>query len=172
MGEPSDKPSLFARVDLRKALLYLWVLGACVFAAWQVYAYLTRARWEPPQSREPATMLTKETARPVETQEDPLGFRPPPGTRRVMAHRTGLGFTNAMYLYGGDIPSGLEHYRTVLKEGGFNIRREFADKTGRCWLVFASADLRIAGTVALRNRPGDAKMVEISLTAFPGPEQR
>jgi len=188
MSNPSDKGAARRRRGGRGTILYLCLLVAGVFAAWQMHLLLnpqkaphkaevaqgTGAVSQPGwMDDRPIRDLGEVAANPsresgwAPVNDDPLGVRPPPGAQRLGAYRHEKGYWQGRYSFRGELSDALEHYREAFQARRFELLKDWSDQSGWHWLVFVGNNGETHANVGLRNAPGNAKMVMIHLSVVP-----
>ncbi len=180
MSDAKAKPRL-------TVLLYIVLLAVSIFAAWQIHLYWAvdvpkgaspRARQQGPTTHPvPASDLDirklttghsagdwTAAAGLVKMSGDPGGINPPVGAKRRFAFSRVTGDSNeqlARYEYAGSIETAVEHYSTVLRGAGFEVRTIPASADER--LLTASRQMERVVVVIGQPNASHGK-VEISVT--------
>lgn len=174
------------------AILYVALVAAGVFAAWQIRIYWLGRGMAP--SSEPQVEVTRLgmdaqsqpasgkvadfPAAPLDLAHlkpfagDPLGIVGPAGAKGRGGFSQKVGQEVRLlrsYEYEGELPAAAEHYRRVLSGLGFASAGEQADGAGGKTLIFVKD--RTYVTVALRKGSGNGKIKRIVVTAA-GPDLR
>jgi len=166
-------------------LLYGLLLGAGVFAAWQIHVFV-RSRGEdrsgqslhyrlPARVAEPAwpasglPELATDAAASVGLEPfsgEPGGFAPPAGARRqagFQRHAEGTFQQQVSYVYPGQPHDAASHYEKLLLAAGFSLVRSISEQADRQKLIFTHD--RMVMIVVLRNiRRQDKIEVRIVVT--------
>ncbi len=172
-------PQRFSRRSAGRFLLYVAIVTAMAFAAWQVRCFLQMPSGRGDTSKTTPTVgadglaplpsggLERWLDEPLAVsllkpcQSDPGGFTPPTGARRVDAYRgqvAGRMQEHARYKVPGSRDAAAVHYRTLLGEASFRLLQDAAEGDIRR-LIWNRG--RTAVSVVLRNDLQKAKMVSV-----------
>ena len=179
---PKDRPT---RRKVWASLLYLAILAAGVFAAWQIHEFRALRRQvelplpDQPDSAQPASRPGGLLADPLGPSGlaplagDPGGLPPPPGARRVSAFQSkalGLLRQQARYELAADAQAVVGHYGQILAERGLPLLRDKTDPAGGRELLWAAG--RTTVSLVLRKPSQDEKIgVVILVVCGPVPNE-
>ena len=180
MTTPTTKP----RIVTLRALLYVALLAAGVFAAYQIHVYWMRTGesagpYVPnrhPWQSAPAeaelggqTLLDRlwaaEGVTPLEG--DPAGLTPPPAARRFTGFEQTTGSLRcqfASYRFEDPWEAALDHYREQLLARGYEAISSGRDDNSRQREEFIADGRKVI--VALLNDTGDSRIGRLAVAAF------
>ena len=181
MTSPAAKPRILAL----RALLYVALLAAGVFAAYQVHVYWIRAddpagpyasnrhSWREPSQTQGGTgagTLLEDlwsTEGMTRLDGDPGGLAPPESVRRFTAFEQTSGALRcqfASYRFDGSGEDVLAHYRRLLESRGYQRVAGGGDEQGRRREEFIAGDRKVI--VALLNETGDSRIGRLAVAVL------